>query len=375
MIHAATKEEDKKKLTASCVKFSGNYGVQELFYVEEAFYDVMSDLELPETEIDRKWQMVLDHGPRKKWNKLWEGDTPLKTDRETLAEWCVALLAFRKKYAPDQDARDNVIRYLQSDEVKKPPGISCQAQADRIIMCCERANILHGIRKELDDMEIKLIVFQSFPRQWRTGYKLSGRDLLEDTIEDVVKYMNDQKGVADEDGGRKRSTDGNGSRKHDFKKRGKSFFEKREQQRKKSYDAAPCRRHNGAHTWGECPDNRRNRRNGFRGRGRGFQGGRGGFHGGRGFQGGRGGYHQQPTISNNATYFQLTRDGTFVPLARTDQSLQSYHVVVPSARSVADQPSHVSVQSSLPAASHQQGNGEAFYSNQTAIKQEECTQW
>ena len=84
----------------------------------------------------------------------------------------VALMVYRKKYAPDQDARDNVISYLQSDEVKKPPDILCQAQPNRIVICCKRANILHGIRKELDAMDIKLIVFQSFPRPWRTGYHI-----------------------------------------------------------------------------------------------------------------------------------------------------------------------------------------------------------
>ena len=63
-----------RKLTRNCLSFSSEHGVQELFHVQEDFEDAIKDLELPVDEIDKKWQMVLAHRPRQKWNSMWHNN-------------------------------------------------------------------------------------------------------------------------------------------------------------------------------------------------------------------------------------------------------------------------------------------------------------
>ena len=146
--------ETAKKLTRSCLVFLGEHGLQELFHIEEDFEDAIVDLELKEEQIDQKWQMVLAHRPRQKWNSMWNNNR-LEIQRTNKEQWKEALLAFRKLYAPSKRARDEVIEYLYSDATRKPLTSSCQAHADRVETCCARANLLHGIRQPLSEREIK----------------------------------------------------------------------------------------------------------------------------------------------------------------------------------------------------------------------------
>ena len=52
--------------------FSGQYGVQELFYIQEAFEDAGDDLKLMDEQIDENWVMVLAHRPQQNWNNMWK---------------------------------------------------------------------------------------------------------------------------------------------------------------------------------------------------------------------------------------------------------------------------------------------------------------
>ena len=153
----------KKKRT--CVVFSGQYGVQELFYVQEAFEDAAFDLKLRDEHIDEYWLSVLAHGPRQKWNNMWRNNRlSSRVTRKSKAHWEIALQTFRKFYASSKSARDDVIDYLKSEAVRKPHSISCEAHADKIERCCARANILHGVCEPLSEREIRQILFKSFPK-------------------------------------------------------------------------------------------------------------------------------------------------------------------------------------------------------------------
>ena len=63
--------------------FSGQYGVQELFYIQEAFEDAGDDLKLMDEQIDENWVMVLAHQPRQNWNNMWKGPDRLRIGRNT----------------------------------------------------------------------------------------------------------------------------------------------------------------------------------------------------------------------------------------------------------------------------------------------------
>ena len=165
---------------------------------------------------------------------------------------------------------------------------------------------------------MKHIVFNTFPREWRVHYKQSACDIRTDTINDIVTYMNTQKGIADEASERNHRSS-NTSRKRDNTQsgrgrsggrnssqgRGNSQQSNKRQRQMEAKMNEPCCTHNGAHQWGDCPLNWRNQQHQGRGGRGGRNGGRGSFRGGRGGCGG-GPYHQQPQ-----TYYQI--NGQFVP--------------------------------------------------------------
>ena len=213
--------------------------------------------------------MVLAHRPRQKWNSMWNNNRLPNLNRTNEQEWKTAMLIYRKFYAPSKRARDEVVDYLKSEAVKKSHSSSCQAHADRVETCCARANILHGIREPLSDREIKEILFKSFPKPWQNDYTRSGRDVVDDSIEQIVQYMTEQKGIADEEQqqrsrkrpaeddnraglgrtGRQRKNNNNNNNRNNRQ-------DETPEEKRNRLNAQPCRKHKGQHLWGECRANK-----------------------------------------------------------------------------------------------------------------------
>ncbi|CAB9524872.1 hypothetical protein SEMRO_1598_G284910.1 [Seminavis robusta] len=242
-----------------------------------------------------KWDQfedVLDSVAARKWNNLIRG---IAAPARNNARFTTEINNYVQLYAEHECPRDVLIKYIKSDECQKPRKVDPGVHASRIETLCRFANRLQGDEAELTEAQIKIRVFESFPTIWQNHYRRSTRRLTEDTIQQIVQYMNLCKGIADEEeatrGKKRKAADGterirggSNSNKNNNKKTDK---------KQKTLDHETCPVH-GGHTWGRCSLNPRSENYGryqSGGRGGRFQGrggGRGSF-GGRGFCRGDGG--------------------------------------------------------------------------------------
>ena len=78
---------------------------------------------------------------------------------------------------------------------KVDPGI----HASRIETLCHYANRLQGMEPQLNNDQIKKLVFESFPGSWQDDYRKSHQDFANDSIADIVGYMTLCKAISDKE--------------------------------------------------------------------------------------------------------------------------------------------------------------------------------
>ena len=255
--------------------FTASAGVEGLFHVIDQFNKAAGRLDFDAEDKWDQWEDVLDTTAQTKWANQIRG---LTNAQKTNARFTREVTTFVNTYAGSDEARDILLDYIKSTECIKPRKEDCQVHASRIETLCLYANRLEGTRQELNADEIKQAVFSTFPKTWRNDYK-KNRNLHNDSIGDIIEYMNLCKGIADdqmdssgknkkrktEDGERIRG--GNSSKNEGNRNTNKKV-------RVEDKDICPV---HGGHKWGECSLNPR---------GKNWRGGR--TEGGRFTQGGRG---------------------------------------------------------------------------------------
>ena len=205
-----------------------------------------------------------------------ENITSILTDKQRAEDgaFAAAMLRFYRKYC-DEEARDTMCKYLRSQACHKPRNTTPGDHAERLETLIRYTNKLPGNEPLLTNEQTKDIIFTSFPDKWQQHYGKLRRKIAEDSLEDIVGFMKDEKHFADEE-------DKKGPRKI---KEEKTDNSRKEHRKKRSHEGELCRKHNGGHLWVDCPDNRNNRHSrAFRGRGFDRNGrGRGGTYGRKGF--------------------------------------------------------------------------------------------
>lgn len=280
-------------------RFAGDKGVEGLFYVYDEFISqAASRLGFGDSDYWTYWPDVLDPVSKRKWKQGTDNIAPrLRTEDRFLEEFN----KFVTHYSNSASPRDDLIRYIMSDECKKPRKINPDDHATRIETLCLYANRLQGLEAELTEERITMMIFNSFPEPWKRDFKI-GRGRPENaTRAEIMEYMNLRKTYADSDEAKHKK------RKSDNKN--DSVGANKKKSLGKTNEKNVCR-HHGTHPWSECSLNPQSKNyhmnprspffRGGRGNGRGADGGRGGgrFAAGRGRGndfGGRGGMppHQQ----------------------------------------------------------------------------------
>ena len=269
--------------------FTGQEKLEGLHHVIERFKGAALEFGLTTgVQHIEKFSKVLTDQPFSEWTTI----------RATLGRGNIALPRFweavsrlRRNYGGGRKARNNIINYLKSYNCNKPRQSSVEQHVRRLQHIIAIANEAEGTEPEINDAHRNRIILHSLPQVWQNNWDITGKDIENEDLWDIIEYFANQKKTFDaKNDNRTSKRKNNGYKKYDNQKKSKN----------KTSDTPPpvitfnskCPIHpNGSHKWGECFQNIRNHGNNFQGRGRGGRGGRGGGRGhnnGRGNQSGRG---------------------------------------------------------------------------------------
>ncbi len=153
--------EDGSQRNGTLPLFSGDKGVKGLLYGYDEFITQAADrLGFVNQDYWTYWPDVLDPVARRKWRLNVEGIAPAE---RTIERFCQDFNCFVTQYSNSACPRDDLIRYLQSDECRKPRKVNPDDHATRIKTLCLYVNRLQGLEAELTEERTTMIIFNSFP--------------------------------------------------------------------------------------------------------------------------------------------------------------------------------------------------------------------
>lgn len=313
-----------------CIVFTDEHGIEGLLYVEARFRKIAEKFEFEGPQLFDAFEEVLQGTALTNWEQLAD---EVEEDDRTQETFDEIMVQYYADYC-DENARDTMYDYLKN-KCKKPVGEEPRIHVRRMELLYSYAAKLPGMEAIMTSDQIKRAIFKTFPETWRKQYMRSGKSLQENTMQDVITFMQNEKAYADEEKGKKRNTEDNQQMMNKKAKKNKETNKGNPNQNGKITPNDPCPHHYG-HKWSECYDNPRgtnyrprnknqhqqgqNRNTGRGGQFGNFRNnfqGRGGANGGRGNQfqgrGGRGhlGPNQmmhQNNNNNNNYHFEQGRD-------------------------------------------------------------------
>ena len=128
-----------------------------------------------------------------------------------------------------------------------PKEVDIEDHADRIDTICTYIDLLPGNHNMLTDMEKKSLLFNTFPKTWRSEFTLNQNNPELASEKEIKDFMEKKKELADKE--------------DSVKERAKTKLKKLEDSKKKRNDRKgnqPCRVHKWAHLWKDCPANPKN---------------------------------------------------------------------------------------------------------------------
>eukprot|EP00957_Ditylum_brightwellii_P073388 5577231-Ditylum_brightwellii.AAC.1 len=212
--------------TKKCPVFTGAEGIEGLLYVEEHFRSVA-----PVTR------------------------SPNQFDR--------AIKAFYLKYC-NMTAKDATFEYLYL--VCRPTKVQLRDHSNRIELLVRYSNTLPGLLPDMNNDQVKQMIFDQHPEMWRKFYIQSGKSLETDLLADIVQFMSNKKGFADDDNKKKckrQQENGNCNKKNKKQKHNQQKGGNRQGDGDKGEwdtyhgvpNSAPCPKHGSHHTSEECKHN------------------------------------------------------------------------------------------------------------------------
>lgn len=286
----------------SLPQFESKRGVEGLFYCKDKFDEKADDFQFDADDHFKYFPRILDQTSLRWWkNRI------TRIPAGTVKDMPLFNTIFGELVTTESNSlnpRDDLIAYLGTDDCKKPRKTDVRTHANRIETLCLYANRLQGVKADLTEAEITLIIFHSFPNAWLNDFRLARGNPASVGRAEILEFFMTKKAVQD-------------ANEDQNKKRKKEEKESNNNKNKKSKtgggDKNMCRLHNFKHPWSECSENPKSknyylkpnspfyRGGGGRGRGgynSGGRGGRGGesnygnshFGGSGGRGSGRGGY-------------------------------------------------------------------------------------
>ena len=310
--------DDGSSKKKKCPIFNGDNGIEALLYVEDRFNSICRQLQYTDgDELFDNFAEVVAGKAEDKWETLTVNIAPQDRTPQRFRE---VMDTFYLSYC-DEEARDTMFKYLR--KWKKNFKSEAGEHADRMETLVRYANRLPGLEPQLNDDQIKLLIFESFPVKWQHAFIQSGRRIANEPLAKVVQYMKDEKSFLDIAHKNKRRRDddgGSNSYRGPYRGRGRGRNQNRSGRgrgRDGNNYGNVCKLH-GGHDWADCFDNPNGRNympNRNRGGGRGFQRGRGQWRGGRGDR------------SNN--YGNRNNNSNYYGQSNQNQQRESYHNEVP----------------------------------------------
>ena len=270
--------------------FAAKHGVEGLYHVIDRY--MKNGTKIGYTIAD-KWDNfdeVLDQEALSKWETQVQGIAP---QARTNARFEQELVTFVAEYAEGTEPRDKMIKYIKT--CMKPYKKGNQEHANRMEVLIGIANRLQGTEPEIDDINKKKIIFETFPSAWQDDFHKSGKTVATQELREIVAFMNICKKQADSTDERKAKR----QKTERIRGGGSGSNISKNSNSKDSKRGCPWPGHGKGHSWEECSKNPASKNyagkepylpRGGRGPGRGF-GGRGGRGYGRGFGRGRGNYY------------------------------------------------------------------------------------
>ena len=293
-----------------CPQFDGTGGMEALLHVEEEFMEIARDLRFSDsgTEMYAEFQHVLLGTAKDSWKLVLTNRPPRPN---TMNHFKASVQELYLHYC-SSDARNVAYEYLKSPECLRKLSTAPREHVNRMKVLIRCAAKLPGTEPIWTDEQEKTCIFNSFTTRFKTQYYTAGRKPTDDSITGIIEFMETMCSLADQQDRRDKRSH-KGWKKNDppsKKARKDDKNSPKDNEQKKAKLLEPCRKHQGAHPWGECPDYRGNNRkdekskqdtrgrehehDGGRGRGRGRHNGRGGYRRdsyGRGYR--DEGYYQQ----------------------------------------------------------------------------------
>ena len=231
-----------------CVVFTDTFGFEGLLYVEERFREVAKQLEYDGEQCFINFPKVLQGTALSNWKILVRGIHP---DFQTLNDFNTQIKTFYRDYC-DDNARDSMYEYLK--KCKKPIDEEPRVHVRRLTLLYYYSSKLPGFESVLNAEQMKRAIFHTFPDAWQKQYLVSNCKIQDQSLMDVVAYMQTIKAYADQERNKKRGAEeGQGEGR---KKKPRWDPNRGRNQSGKVQPNDPCPFHNG-HKWIDCFDNQR----------------------------------------------------------------------------------------------------------------------
>ena len=266
-------QDKNKSRQAKCPCFDGSGGLEALFYVLDYFTQAAkNELELvaPDETLDyhqcfQKFKHVLTEEALSYWTDAILMTYNTKASH-TKVNWTLAMKKLKVTFAGGTTARDKILQYLHSNEVRKTLKSTVEQHTRRIIKLMNYADNSQGNSSILTEYERKKILFESFPYGWQANWTNAGKQIATQDITEMIEYFSTQKTHSDKEfhqNKKKNSGKTPHFQKTNFKfKQQHTSFDKNKQKPQytdRFYNPeSKCPIHvKGTHKWKDCRDNKR----------------------------------------------------------------------------------------------------------------------
>ena len=144
------------------------------------------------------------------------------------------------EYVKDKKAKETILNaWTSTKDFMKPKGVDIEDHTDCIKTICNYIDLLPGDHSKLTGMELKSLLFNTFPTTWCGEFTLNCNDLEQVSEKQIKDFME------------KRRRDKADKEDH-VKERAQSKTKKMDDNKEKREEKKgnePCRRHAGTHLW------------------------------------------------------------------------------------------------------------------------------
>ena len=163
----------------------GSRGIEFLILVViEEFMEAMTELIFDDAERFQQFLKVIKGNTKQLWLSIVQS---IPAANQTNARFQTALSELYQMIVGSNQR--NVLRSWLETQCKKPRSSTPLEHLARIQEIVRLTNALDGTANEIDTNATKEIYFNSCPREWREDYVKSARDLQNDTVAEIARYM------------------------------------------------------------------------------------------------------------------------------------------------------------------------------------------